>query len=48
VDQPVHERNVAAARAQIDEAVWEAAWAEGKAMSLEEAVEYALREGDRA
>ena len=37
---------VAAARAQLDEAVWKTAWAEGKAMTLEEAVEYAL-EGDR-
>jgi hypothetical protein len=38
---------VAAARAQLDEAVWRTAWAEGKAMSLEEAVEYALGGGYR-
>lgn len=42
VDLQVHERNVAGARAQIDEASWEAAWAEGKAMTLEVATEYAL------
>jgi DNA-binding CsgD family transcriptional regulator/tetratricopeptide (TPR) repeat protein len=33
-----------AARAQLDETAWEAAWAEGRAMTLEEAVEYALPE----
>jgi non-specific serine/threonine protein kinase len=33
-----------AARTRLDEAVWEAAWAEGKAMTSEEAVEYALSE----
>jgi len=39
-----HEINgyVAAVRAQLDEAVFEAAWAEGRAMSLEEAIAYAL------
>jgi predicted ATPase/DNA-binding SARP family transcriptional activator/DNA-binding CsgD family transcriptional regulator len=44
MDQQVHERNVAVARAQTDEALWEAAFAEGKAMTLEEAAEYALSE----
>jgi predicted ATPase/DNA-binding SARP family transcriptional activator/DNA-binding CsgD family transcriptional regulator len=32
------------ARAQLDESVWEVAWAEGKAMTFEEAIEYALLE----
>ncbi len=32
----------AAARAQLDEATWAAAWAEGRAMSLEQAIMYAL------
>jgi DNA-binding CsgD family transcriptional regulator len=32
------------ARSQLDEATWEAAFTEGKAMTLEEAVEYALSE----
>jgi non-specific serine/threonine protein kinase len=39
---------IAAARAQLGEAAWEAAWAEGKAMSLDEAVKYALKEDNRA
>jgi DNA-binding NarL/FixJ family response regulator len=33
---------LAAARAQLDEETWSAAWAEGKAVPLERAVEYAL------
>ena len=33
---------VAAARAQLDEATFEAAWAEGRAMTLEQAVAHAL------
>jgi non-specific serine/threonine protein kinase len=33
---------IAAARAQLDEAEWEAAWAEGKTISPEQAIEYAL------
>jgi hypothetical protein len=33
---------VAGARAQLDEEAFEAAWAEGRAMTLEQAVEYAL------
>ena len=30
---------------QVGERVFEAAWTEGRAMSLEEAVDYALEEG---
>ena len=37
-----YEDRLAAARSQLDEAAWEAAWAEGRAMTLEQAVEYAL------
>ena len=33
-----------AARAQLDETAWEVAWAEGTAMTFEEAIEYALFE----
>ena len=40
------ERIMVAARAQLGEAAWEAAFAEGRAMELEEAVEYALSEVD--
>ncbi len=36
-----------AARSRLDEAAWEAAWAEGKAMTPEEAVEYALLEKEK-
>jgi hypothetical protein len=35
---------LAAARAHLDEATWEAAWAAGQAMSLEQAVAYGLQE----
>ena len=41
-DRSVYEYQVSAARAQLDEEAWEAAWAEGRAMSPEEAIEYAL------
>lgn len=34
--------NLTAARAQLDEAAWEAAWAEGRVMSFEQAIAYAL------
>jgi DNA-binding CsgD family transcriptional regulator len=40
------ERNMVAARAQLGEAAWEAAFAQGMAMKLEEAVEYALSEDE--
>ncbi len=43
-----YERSVATVRAQLGEAAWEAAFAEGMTMSAEEAAEYALGEGDRA
>ncbi|MBA3472588.1 MAG: tetratricopeptide repeat protein, partial [Rubrobacter sp.] len=39
---------IAAARDQVDEAIWEAALAEGRAMTTERAVEYALSEKDLA
>jgi non-specific serine/threonine protein kinase len=41
-DQFEIERYVAAAREQLDDATFEAAWAEGRAMSFEEALSYAL------
>jgi predicted ATPase/DNA-binding CsgD family transcriptional regulator len=37
-----YEERVAAARARLDEATWEKAWAEGRAMSAEQAIDYAL------
>jgi tetratricopeptide (TPR) repeat protein len=38
------ERNEAAVREQLDDAAFEAAWAEGRAMSLDEAIAYVLSE----
>jgi hypothetical protein len=43
-DQFAADRYVAALREQLDEATFEAARAEGREMSLEEAVAYALDE----
>ena len=43
-DQALHEPYLAAARSQTGEAAWEEALAEGRAISLEEAAEYALFE----
>jgi predicted ATPase/DNA-binding CsgD family transcriptional regulator len=40
-DQPEHERNMAFVRAQLGEAAFEAAWAEGQAMTFDQAVAYA-------
>jgi hypothetical protein len=41
---------VASIRAMVDNPTFEAAWAEGRAMTLEQAIEYALKvgEGDAA
>ena len=38
----LHERHLASARSQLGEAAWEEALSEGRAMSLDEAAEYAL------
>jgi hypothetical protein len=43
-DATDYERTVAAGRAALGEAAFAAAWAEGRAMSLDEALEYALSE----
>ena len=45
LDRTAYDRQVAAARAQCDEAAWETAWAEGQAMPLEQAITDALEEG---
>jgi hypothetical protein len=42
VDQPEHERQVAVVRAQLDDAAFTAAWAEGQAMTLDQVIDYAL------
>jgi non-specific serine/threonine protein kinase len=43
-DRSLHQSQVAAARAQLEEADWTAAWAEGRAMTSERAIEYALEQ----
>lgn len=42
VDQPEYERQIDIVQAHLDEATFTAAWAEGQAMTLEQAVNYAL------
>jgi predicted ATPase/class 3 adenylate cyclase len=43
-DRPAYERNIAALRAQLDVATFAAAWAEGRAMTAEQAIAKALAE----
>jgi non-specific serine/threonine protein kinase len=45
-DRSFNNRQLAAARAKLDEQAWEEAWAEGRAMTTEEAVGYALEHGE--
>ena len=45
-DQPEYDRDVAAVRSQLDEALFATAWAEGQAMTLEQAIAYALAGDD--
>ena len=42
--RPDYDRDVAVAQARLTPGEWEAGWAEGKAMTLEQAVAYALDE----
>jgi non-specific serine/threonine protein kinase len=43
----LHQRQVAEASARLAAEAWKGAWAQGRSMTLEQAVEYAL-EGDEA
>jgi predicted ATPase/DNA-binding SARP family transcriptional activator len=43
--QPIYASLVAQTRAMLDESAFGAAWAEGRAMTLDEAVEYAMNDG---
>jgi non-specific serine/threonine protein kinase len=43
-DRALYERRVKSARSELDEATWQAAWAQGRAMTTELAIEYALSE----
>ena len=47
-ERPVYERVVAAARAQLGEAAFAAAWAAGRQLTLADAVAEALAETPRA
>lgn len=42
LEHRVYDPYIAAARAQIEDAAWEAAWQEGRRMSMDEAIEQAL------
>jgi non-specific serine/threonine protein kinase len=42
-DPSIHEAQVSAARYQLEEAAWETAWSAGRAMTPEQAIEYALQ-----
>lgn len=42
IEQADIDRNMALARAQLDGAAFEALWTEGQAMTMEQAIEYAL------
>ena len=44
-DHSLYRRQVTSARERLDEAAWEAAWGEGRAMAPKQAVTYALKEG---
>jgi hypothetical protein len=48
VDRTVFDRYAATIRAQLNEAHFSAAWAEGEAMTLEQAIAYALNESDES
>jgi hypothetical protein len=43
--QPIYASLVAQTRAMLDESAFGAAWADGRAMTLDEAVEYAMNDG---
>jgi non-specific serine/threonine protein kinase len=45
-DRSLYRRQVTAARERLDEPAWEAAWGEGREMTPEQAVTYALKEGE--
>jgi len=45
-NRSLYERTAAAVRSQLGESAFEEAWAEGQAMTFEQAVAYALEEGN--
>jgi len=44
-DRTMYEQSLAAARSMLDEEMFASAWAEGRAMTLEQAIAYALSSG---
>ncbi len=44
VDQPEYERNLASLRADLGEGTFDAVWAEGQVMTMEQAIEYATKD----
>jgi predicted ATPase/DNA-binding XRE family transcriptional regulator len=46
LDQTAYDRHVAAARAQLDEAAFDTAWTEGRSLTFEQAVAYALADDE--
>jgi tetratricopeptide (TPR) repeat protein len=44
MDQQEYDRNLSQLRAQLDDTVFQKAWSKGRAMSLEQAVDFALQE----
>ena len=47
-DSALQEPYLSAARSQLDETSWQEAWAEGRAMTLEEAISYDWRKRQAA
>jgi non-specific serine/threonine protein kinase len=47
-DRSSNDRQLASARASLDERTWEEAWAEGRSMTTEEAVAHALEHSEEA
>jgi non-specific serine/threonine protein kinase len=45
-DRENYDYNLSATRARLDEAAWQAAWAEGRAMSMEQVIAYALEDDE--
>jgi hypothetical protein len=47
LERRLHETYLAAARSRTDQATWEAAFTEGRSMTIEEAISYALEESTK-
>jgi tetratricopeptide (TPR) repeat protein len=47
-DRPRYERHLSLARSLLDEAAWKQAWKEGRTITIEGAISYALEESDSA